>query len=107
MAEAREIKHSDGTLLGRLTPAVLDADGKILVRPHLDLTGIDGVIPFLTGAAAGVVRLTDGSMYDLTGDTIPVKLEHAGHLWHHAETMIAFKNGTTHECTDFCGPERV
>lgn len=106
MPEKQEIKHADGTVLGHLTPGYFaGSDMTVWVRPVLDVA--DGAHAVLTGSAAGVVRLTDGSLYDLSPDTIPVKAEHSGAVWHHCETQIAYRTGQPHACSDLCGAERT
>lgn len=72
-------------------------------------------VQVLTGAAAGTIKLTDGTSYDVTPRVIPVaSVEHGGELIHWIEKMHEANGGLPvgdtrdpswkHVCTAQCGP---
>lgn len=88
--------------------------------PHAydyNYVGPEGGGHVMPGPTAGIVKLSDGSVYDITPEFVPHLPGHAGPLTHHAQRMIEQSrrfnvlapDGTevpfTHTCTDFCGDE--
>jgi hypothetical protein len=109
-----EIKAADGTVLAVRTELAPGGPHKY----DYDYVGPEGGGHVLTGPAAGSVRLSDGTVYDVTPDVVAHLPGHAGPLVHHIERMHELAGGLPvgkdgarvpfrHVCTDFCGAEQI